>query len=301
MKINVQYRGKSGKSVSVDVPAKASVDEFKVAFQALTKTPVERQRFTVVEKTPTKGGKPNALVDGKLLQSYGLGDGSAVLFKDLGPQIGYSTVFFWEYFGPLATYLIVYLFPGFFYGADAAGTTKSTVQDWAMYAWTFHYAKRIFETFFVHRFSHGTMPIFNLFKNCSYYWGFAFFVAYFVNHPLYTAPALDQAKIGLALFAVAEAVNAAVHLQFRFMRPAGSKAKVLPRGILFSLVSCPNYTAEILAWVGFNIATMTVGGVLFMLAGAAQMAIWALGKHKYLRRTFSDYPRARKAMIPFVL
>lgn len=28
------------------------------------------------------------------------------------------------------------------------------------------------------------MPLLNLFKNCTYYWGFAAFVAYFVNHPL---------------------------------------------------------------------------------------------------------------------
>lgn len=33
--------------------------------------------------------------------------------------------------------------------------------------WTAHYAKRILETIFVHRFSHNTMPIRNLFKVCS--------------------------------------------------------------------------------------------------------------------------------------
>lgn len=46
----------------------------------------------------------------------------------------------------------------------------------AVIAWTLHYAKRLFETFFVHKFSHGTMPLTNLFKNCTYYWGFALFV-----------------------------------------------------------------------------------------------------------------------------
>lgn len=45
------------------------------------------------------------------------------------------------------------------------------------------------------------MPIFNLFKNCSYYWGFAAWVAYFVNHPAYTSPpaALSLGLLGLAM------------------------------------------------------------------------------------------------------
>lgn len=34
----------------------------------------------------------------------------------------------------------------------------------AMVCWTFHYTKRILETLFVHRFSHATMPLRNLFK-----------------------------------------------------------------------------------------------------------------------------------------
>ena len=34
----------------------------------------------------------------------------------------------------------------------------------AMVCWTLHYAKRLLETLFVHRFSHATMPLRNLFK-----------------------------------------------------------------------------------------------------------------------------------------
>lgn len=40
---------------------------------------------------------------------------------------------------------------------------------------------------------------------------------------------------------------------------------------------------------------------LFTLAGFYQMAVWALGKHRAYKKDFKDYPRGRKAIIPFVL
>ena len=40
---------------------------------------------------------------------------------------------------------------------------------------------------------------------------------------------------------------------------------------------------------------------LFALAGFYQMAVWALGKHRAYKKDFSDYPKGRKAIVPFLL
>lgn len=51
------------------------------------------------------------------------------------------------------------------------------------------------------------MPIRNLFKNCSYYYGFAAYVAYFVNHPAYTPPNETLTLVCFALAVVCQLSN----------------------------------------------------------------------------------------------
>lgn len=44
-----------------------------------------------------------------------------------------------------------------------------------------------------------------------------------------------------------------------------------------------------------------VSAGLFALAGMYQMTVWALGKHRNYQKEFSNYPKNRKASIPFIL
>lgn len=249
------------------------------------------------------------LKDGDSLQSAGVKSGDKLYLKDLGPQIGWSTVFLAEYAGPLVVYLWIYTRPWLFYGEVAKGAAvRAEVVNIAAGCYTLHYLKRLLETIFVHRFSHATMPLRNLFKNCSYYWGFTAYVSYHVNHPLYTAPSTGVQIYGaLALFVLFELGNLSSHLLLRDLRPAGTTERRIPYPnrnpftLLFNFVSCPNYTYEFGAWAAFTLMTNCVPAGLFAIAGLYQMSVWALGKHRQYKKEFKNYPRGRKAILPFLL
>jgi very-long-chain enoyl-CoA reductase len=234
--------------------------------------------------------------------------GAQLYLRDLGPQISWRTVFLLEYFGPCVIYPLFYLRPKIIYG-NSDGIATPTVVSIACVCYTAHFVKRLLETVFFHRFSHATMPYLNVFKNSGYYWGFAVFIGYYANHPLYTPPCFGapQIAVGLIGFILSEYGNFSIHLALRNLRPAGSKERKIPTPTgdpftkMFSYVSCPNYTYEVLSWLSFSVMTQLTPALIFTAFGFYQMAVWAIGKHKLYKKEFPHYPRNRKAIIPFLL
>ncbi|XP_055620850.1 probable very-long-chain enoyl-CoA reductase art-1 isoform X2 [Toxorhynchites rutilus septentrionalis] len=245
------------------------------------------------------------LKDSDTLQSLSI-SGGKLYVKDLGPQISWKGVFLAEYAGPILVYMLFYLRPSLIYG-NVVPKAMSLTANIAAVCWTSHYAKRLLETLFVHRFSHATMPLRNLFKNCSYYWAFAGYVAYHVNHPLFTEPSAVVLYAGLAGFIVSELGNFSIHILLRNLRPAGSTVRKIPipdsnpLTQLFNFVSCPNYTYEFLSWLSFSAMTSCIPALIFAAAGMYQMTVWAIGKHRNYKKEFKDYPKCRKAIVPFVI
>jgi protein-S-isoprenylcysteine O-methyltransferase Ste14 len=107
--------------------------------------------------------------------------------------------------------------------------------------------------------------------------------------------------VGVILFAAGFAIHVLADRELRRLRRQSGGAYVVPDGPLFRLVSCPNYLGEMIEWTGWAIATLSWPGLVFALWTAANLVPRALKHQAWYRATFADYPRARKAIIPFVL
>lgn len=106
---------------------------------------------------------------------------------------------------------------------------------------------------------------------------------------------------GVALFLVGLAINLhsdEVLLRLRRKSEGGYR---IPQGGLFRLVSCPNYLGEIVEWIGWAVATWSLPGLAFSLFTIANLAPRAVAHHRWYRRTFADYPRGRRALVPFLV
>jgi len=79
--------------------------------------------------------KGSSLKDTEPLSSFGLKTGSKLFLKDLGPQIGWKTVFLAEYAGPIFVYLGFYIRPWLFYGANAVGQPMSQCAEYVFISW----------------------------------------------------------------------------------------------------------------------------------------------------------------------
>lgn len=226
-----------------------------------------------------------------------------------GPQIAWRTVFIIEYLGPL---LIPALFlfplrPYIYFNFDQPLPDPSNLQLLVCALQTLHFLKREYETLFVHRFSSATMPAFNIFKNSAHYWFLAGFnIAYWVSRPDAAAATSEPNPLlvwaGLALFVFGELANLNAHYVLRDLRRPGTTERGIPSGFGFSLVTCPNYMFEILAWLGvFLVSQLNLSVLVFTLVGGLQMWSWGWKKEKRYRKDFGDkYKKKRTVLLAYI-
>lgn len=74
----------------------------------------------------------------------------------------------------------------------------------------------------------------------------------------------------------------------------------IPRGFLYDYISCPNYLGEVLIWTGWAIASWSPAGCVFAVFTSFNLFPRALQNHQWYKEKFPNYPKNRKAMIPFI-
>ena len=218
-------------------------------------------------------------------------------------QISWTTVFLVEYFGPIAITLLLLAFREQIYGSNPP---LLYVQKVGVAMALIHYLKREYETLFVHRFSNDTMPWTNIIKNSTHYWLiFGFLAMYFFLRPDYTPPSWvtnDQIyTIFFWKFMFCEYMNYCCHCILRDLRKPGTTERGIPKGNIFSMVSCANYFWESMAWLLFAVMSQVLGAYVFWAFSSGQMLQWALKKHHQYKKEFKHYPSKRKAMFPFLI
>jgi len=86
----------------------------------------------------------------------------------------------------------------------------------------------------------------------------------------------------------------------RTLRKPGETDFKIPYGGLFRFVSCPSYLGEITEWYGWSIMTWSASGLVFAIWTSANLGPRARSNHRWYQETFEDYPKNRKALIPFI-
>ncbi len=106
---------------------------------------------------------------------------------------------------------------------------------------------------------------------------------------------------GAALFAVGMIINIQSDNILFALRKPGDTGYRIPHGGLYRWVSSPNYLGELVEWTGWAIATWSLPGVTFLLFTVANLVPRAIAHRRWYRETFADFPRERRAVIPFLL
>lgn len=170
--------------------------------------------------------------------------------------------------------------------------------------WELHYLHRAF-VYPLRRRAAGTMPGLVVAMGMLFNFANGWVNARWLSH---LAPPRDLSWLtgprflaGLCLFAAGLAVNVHSDEVLRDLRARGRGGYAVPQRGLHRLVASPNYLGELVEWIGFAVLTWSPAAAVFAFWTAANLVPRALANLRWYRRTFPDYPRHRRALVPFLL
>lgn len=107
--------------------------------------------------------------------------------------------------------------------------------------------------------------------------------------------------VGLSLWTAGELLSGYHHLLLAQLRADGAPAYAPPVGGLFSLVWCPHYLGEIMAWWGVAAMSQHVQPLVVVLAMTSFLAgrAWAT-RRWYAGRMGTAFPKHKRCLLPLL-
>jgi protein-S-isoprenylcysteine O-methyltransferase Ste14 len=183
-------------------------------------------------------------------------------------------------------------------------TRKLSLVDWTIVAlFSIHYFNRSFIYPFRTKTSGKRIPLsivgLALFHNLAN----GFLIGYFVaNLSTYTNDWFTswQFITGLCLFIVGMIINMQSDNILIGLRKDSNDGYKIPYGGCFKYISSPNLVGEMLEWIGFAVLCWSLPTFCFAFFTFCNLFPRALANHRWYKRTFTEYPVNRKAVIPFI-
>ena len=110
-----------------------------------------------------------------------------------------------------------------------------------------------------------------------------------------------QFPVGILVFMTGFIINKIADEKLRKLRKTHPGEYLIPNGWLFKYISCPHYFGEIIEWSGWAVLTWSLPGLAFSVFTFANLFPRAISSHNWYKSNFPDYPKNRKAIIPFII
>ena len=181
---------------------------------------------------------------------------------------------------------------------------NNNVSIFLMSCWILHYFNRAIIFPLRTKTADKKMPVSIVFSAIFFNYVNAFLNGYFfLNLANYSTQHFSSPVflIGLILFLVGMIINNYSDSFLINLRKPGQTDYTLPTGFLFNKISCPNLFGEMIEWIGFALMAQHLPALSFAVWTICNLLPRAISHHKWYLQHFPDYPKNRKALIPFLV
>ena len=175
--------------------------------------------------------------------------------------------------------------------------SSSMIQIIVFAAVFIHFAKRVLESLFLHKYS-GPIGLFTTLMIAGFYSLAAYMIGYLNRQPI---PSVDAwFYIGAVLFLAGILGNFIHHKILADLRKS-TLDYIIPTGGLFNMVICPHYLFEIVAWLGIFLLSRHLASLLILIFIIGYLTARSIRTLNWYHEKFSEFPAGKKALIPFIL